>query len=173
MKSRVIGISDCIVSRDISEVLVTYALGSCVAVMIHDPVAHVAGMLHYLLPEAGLDRERAADKPFMFADTGVPKLFHNAYDLGASKRRLIVSAVGGAQVLDRENTFDIGKRNQLALRKVLWKAGVLLHHQDLGGSSPRTVNINVQSGQIVVSRGREQHRLNPNLEEKVRLCHVS
>jgi chemotaxis protein CheD len=173
VNSRIIGISDCIVSRNNSDVLVTYALGSCVAVLIHDPVAHIAGLLHYMLPEASLDRGKAADKPFMFADTGVPKLFHQAYDLGASKQRLIVSAVGGAQVLDPENTFDIGKRNQLALRKLLWKAGILLHHQDLGGTSPRTVSIQVQSGQIVVSRGREQHRLNPNSEDKARLCHVS
>jgi chemotaxis protein CheD len=152
--------------------LVTYALGSCVAVLIHDPVAHVAGLLHYMLPEASLDREKASNKPFMFADTGVPTLFHKAYDLGAVKQRLIVSAVGGAQVLDPDNTFNIGKRNQLALRKLLWKAGVLLHYQDLGGTSPRNVSIQVQSGEIMVSHGREQRKITPNSEETMRLSHV-
>ncbi len=172
MNSRTIGISECIVSGDRSEQLVTYALGSCVAVIIHDPVAHVAGLLDYMLPEASLDREKAAEHPFMFADTGIPRLFHKAYEMGALKSRLTVSAVGGAQVLGADNTFSIGKRNQLALRKLLWKAGVLLHHQDLGGTSPRTVSIQVQTGEIVVSRAREQRRLNPTSEEKERLCYV-
>jgi chemotaxis protein CheD len=61
----------------------------------------------------------------MFADTGIPLLFRRAYECGAEKRRLVVRVVGGAQVMDREGVFNIGKRNYLALRKILWKAGVL------------------------------------------------
>ena len=54
--------------------LVTYALGSCIAVAVHDPVTSVAGLLHYMLPEASLDWDKAAQNPYMFADTGIPKL---------------------------------------------------------------------------------------------------
>src|ERR1700731_1162142 len=47
MSLHVVGIGDCKVSNEPEDVLVTHALGSCIAVMIHDPVARVAGLLHY------------------------------------------------------------------------------------------------------------------------------
>lgn len=154
-----VGISDCIVSRDPEVTIMTYALGSCIALLIHDPVVQVAGLLHFMLPEAELDKDRTQAKPFMFANTGIPMLFRSAYGLGAVKQRLTVSAVGGAQVLDSKNTFDIGKRNHLALRKVLWKAGVTISHEEVGGRDPRNVRIQVRSGTVTVSHGGAEHQL--------------
>ena len=49
----IVGIADCQTSNDPESVLVTYALGSCVAVVIHDSSAGVGGMLHFMLPEIG------------------------------------------------------------------------------------------------------------------------
>src|SRR3954468_23563057 len=106
-----VGIADCQTSRDNDACLVTHALGSCVAVVIHDPVAVVAGLLHIMLPESSLDRAKASAQPFMFADTGIPALFHAAYAKGADKKRLTVRLVGGAQVMDPNGVFNIGKRN--------------------------------------------------------------
>jgi chemotaxis protein CheD len=84
----------------------------------------------------------------MFADTGVPLLFRRAYEYGAEKRRLVVRVAGGAQVMDREGVFNIGKRNYLALRKILWKAGVLVQAEDVGGNASRTVRLEVGSGRF-------------------------
>lgn len=148
MSQLVVGVGDCLVSDDPESVLVTYGLGSCVAVTIHDPVACVGGLLHFMLPESGIDRTKAQRNPYMFADTGIPRLFHSAYELGAEKRRLVVTASGGAQVLDPNSVFEIGKRNCLALRKILWKAGVLVHAEDLGGQDSRTVHLEVASGRV-------------------------
>lgn len=154
-----VGISDCLVSRDPDAVLSTHALGSCIAVAIYDPAAHVAGLLHFMLPDAGLDREKAIARPFMFADTGIPMLFHRSYNLGAQKQRLIVAALGGAQVLGANDSFHIGKRNYLALRKILWKAGVMLHYEDIGGTLPRSVRFEVNSGRIVTSHGGKEKEI--------------
>jgi chemotaxis protein CheD len=151
----VVGVADCQVSNDENAVLVTYALGSCIALIIHDPVAIVGGLLHYMLPESSLDLQKAEQNPFMFADTGIPRLFHGTYRLGAEKRRLMATAVGGAQVLDREGTFNIGKRNHLALRKILWKAGVLLQAEDVGGTTSRTVRLEVKTGKVLSRRADE------------------
>jgi chemotaxis protein CheD len=129
-------------------VLVTYALGSCIAVAIHDPVAGVGGLLHYMLPESAISPAKAGGNPYMFADTGIPLLFRRAYEYGAEKRRLVVRVAGGAQVMDSEGIFNIGKRNYLALRKVLWKAGVLVQAEDVGGNVPRTVRLEVGSGRF-------------------------
>ncbi len=75
-------------------------MGSCIGVLIYDPEVKVGGLLHYMLPDATIDKQKAVDKPFMFATTGVPRLFKEAYNMGASKNRLLVKVVGGAQILD-------------------------------------------------------------------------
>src|SRR5580698_4934175 len=148
MANLVVGIADCQVSKSPDQVLVTYALGSCIAVAIHDPVAGVGGMLHYMLPESAISPAKAGENPYMFADTGIPLLFRRAYEFGAEKRRLVVRVAGGAQVMDREGVFNIGKRNYLALRKILWKAGVLVQAEDVGGTASRTVRLEVGSGRF-------------------------
>ncbi len=160
MTSLVIGVGDCKVSDDPEATLVTYALGSCIAVVIHDPVSKVGGLLHYMLPESSLDNMKAVERPYMFADTGIPLLFHRAYHLGAVKSRLEVAVLGGAQVMDSSETFNIGKRNHLALRKIFWKAGVLINHEEVGGSLSRTVRLEVASGRLVLREGQREHVLN-------------
>ena len=155
MSNLVIGIGDCQVSNDPATCLVTYALGSCIALAIYDPVSKVGGMLHYLLPESKLDAEKASRNPFMFADTGIPALFHEAYRLGAVKSRLCVVAAGGAQVIESES-FQIGKRNHLAMKKILFRAGVLVHHEEVGGSQSRTVRLEVEAGRILMKMGGNQ-----------------
>ncbi len=148
MNTHVIGIGDCKLSKNSEDTLVTHALGSCIAVLIHDPIAKVAGLLHFMLPESTLDPEKAIARPYVFADTGIPKLFQSAYQLGASKPRLNVLVAGGAQMLDPNGTFNIGKRNHSAMRKILWKAGVIVHREEVGGTSSRTVSIEVASGRV-------------------------
>lgn len=160
-KEIVVGLSDCRVSNDPASVLVTHALGSCVAVAIHDPAAGVAGLLHLMLPESALDPAKASARPYQFADTGIPLLFHAAYALGAEKKRLTVRLVGGAQVLDpvagvaagagskSDNLlFNIGKRNHLACRKILWAAGVMIHGEEVGGTISRTVRLEPDGGRL-------------------------
>jgi chemotaxis protein CheD len=144
----IVGIADCRISKDKDCCLVTHALGSCVAVTIYDPGVSVAGLLHIMLPESSLDRAKAVVQPHMFADTGIPAMFHAAYALGADKKRLVVRLVGGAQVMDSKGVFNIGKRNHLACRKVLWSAGVMVHGEAVGGIHSRTVRLEVGTGRL-------------------------
>jgi chemotaxis protein CheD len=158
VNSVVVGVADCRISTRPDIVLVTYALGSCIAVVIHDPVAKVGGLLHFMLPESSLDQPKAQQNPFMFADTGIPLLFRGAYEQGADKRRLVVWAVGGAQVMDPTGVFNIGKRNHLAMRKILWKAGMLVHSEEVGGTASRTVRLEVGSGRVLLRGAGEDER---------------
>ena len=50
-------------------------------------------------------------------------------------------------------SLNIGKRNQLALRKIFWKAGVMVRHEDLGGTASRTVRLEVASGKVFLRQG--------------------
>ena len=147
-----VGIGECLVSRDINSVLAIYALGSCIAVAIHDRAAAVGGLLHFMLPESALNPEKACTNPYMFADTGIPLLFTEAYRLGAEKRRLVVRVAGGAQLMDEDGVFNIGRRNHLAFRKLLWRAGMVVHGEDIGGVDARTVRLEVASGRFWVLR---------------------
>lgn len=160
MTQLVIGVGDGGVSRDPNASLVTYALGSCVAVMLHDPVAGVAGMLHYMLPEAPRDKKAPGGRLWMYADTGLSELLRAAEKHGAQKKRLVVYAAGGAQVMDDNSMFNIGKRNCLALRKALWKLGLVPHAEETGGSMARTVRMEVGSGRVwIQSPGGPQREL--------------
>jgi len=142
----VVGVGDGRVSRDPDAVLVTYALGSCIALAVHDPVSGAGGMIHFMLPESAIDPAKAEKNPWMFADTAIPLLFRRLEELGAQKRRFAIRAAGGAQVMDDGGVFNIGKRNCLAFRKILWKAGVLLKEEATGGSASRSVRLEVGSG---------------------------
>ena len=168
MKTIVVGIGDCQVSKDPESTIVTYALGSCIAVLVHDPVAGVGGLLHFMLPEASLDPAKAERNPFVFADTGIPALFRTAYQLGAEKRRLLVTVAGGAQMMDPQGTFNIGKRNCLAMRKILWKAGVLVQAEHLGGSVSRTVRLEVGAGKVLLREAAQAEQELPRVASAAR-----
>ena len=158
-KPVVVGVGDCKISADPRSELVTYALGSCIAVSIWDPVSKVGGLLHFMLPDSAVDRASGGrDNPYRYADTGTPMLFRGAYQQGAEKRRLVVRLAGGAAVVDSGGVFNIGKRNYAALRKILWKAGVMVHCEDVGGSNSRTVRLEVGSGKFFVRGPRESER---------------
>lgn len=143
----VVGVADMKVSNDPDSILVTYSLGSCIAIAVHDPVAGVGGILHFMLPASELDRDKAKQKPYMFADTGIPRLFKSAYELGAKKNRMRVIVAGGSQVLDQHGFFNIGKRNQMAVRKIFHRNNVVIDHSDVGGNSNRTLRLAVKDGQ--------------------------
>jgi chemotaxis protein CheD len=146
----IVGVADLKVSAQPGDLLITYALGSCLGITIHDPVAGVGGLLHVMLPLSTIDSAKAAANPYMFVDTGVPKLFLECYKLGAQKNRVVVKAAGGAcsNENEEEDYFQIGKRNFTMLRKLLWKNGVLLKNYDVGGQRSRTMSLEIGSGEI-------------------------
>jgi chemotaxis protein CheD len=150
MSEIIVGISDFKVSNNINDILITYALGSCVGVTIYDPVVKVGGLLHFMLPESSLDMRKAGENPAMFADTGIPFLFKTCYELGAKKKRMIVKVAGGASILDDANFFRIGQKNVTAMKKLFWKNNVLIEGEDTGSNCNRTFSIHISTGQAFV-----------------------
>ena len=150
----VIGIGELVVSDDPSATIATHAIGSCVAVCVFDPVASVAGMLHFLLPEASINPARAKRQPAAFADTGIPLLFQTASEYGLSKTRAIVKLVGGAELGRSSGAgFPTGHRNALAARHLLWRTGVFVAAEDLGGTQARTLHLLVANGRLQIFSG--------------------
>lgn len=149
-KSLVVDISDLKVSKDPNVEFITYSLGSCIGVAVWDPKVRVGGMLHFMLAESRLAPGKAQDNPAMFADTGVPKLFHAVYALGGVKRRLVVKVAGGAAMFQTKEEYDIGRHNYLFLRKLFWRNGILIASEHIGGCISRTMRLHVGTGRVTV-----------------------
>ncbi|MBU1699776.1 MAG: chemotaxis protein CheD [Candidatus Eisenbacteria bacterium] len=149
---QVISVADMKVSATPGEELITYALGSCLGVAIYDPEAKIGGMLHVMLPQSSIDKIKASENPYMFVDTGVRELFLACYKAGAEKSRLIVKVAGGAAIHTSMGSdhFQIGKRNFIMLRKLLWKNGVMLNAHDVGGDYSRTMILNISTGELKI-----------------------
>ena len=160
MSDLIVGISDIKVSNGMQDVLVTYALGSCIGIVVFDPIAKVGGMLHYMLPDSNLDQNKAKENPAMFADTGIPLLFKACYKLGAEKKRMLVKVAGGASILDDTNYFRIGQKNIMAMRKIFWKNNVMIDKEDTGANYNRTLRLDMSTGKVFVrSSGGEMKEL--------------
>ena len=131
----------------------TFALGSCVAVILLDPTRRAVGMAHIALPKSKTNPERAKAKPGYFADTGLALLFEEMAKLGCHPkgRGMVVKLAGGAKVLDMDSKFDIGNKNSLAVKKHLWKLGLGPVSEDIGGSHSRTVELDTDSGRVRLS----------------------
>jgi chemotaxis protein CheD len=146
----IVGVADMRISAKREDNIITHALGSCLGITIHDPVAGVGGLLHVMLPQSSIDPGKATENPSMFVDTGIPRLFLDSYKLGARKERLVVKVAGGAtsRASEEDDYFQIGKRNVIMLRKILWKNGVLLAAEDVGGSASRTMTLDIATGAV-------------------------
>jgi chemotaxis protein CheD len=149
----VIGIAEMQVSNRPDDILVTYSLGSCVGLSLYDPVAHVGGMIHCMLPLSKIDPAKAQANPCMFTDTGITKLLQTVFDMGAERRHIIAKVAGGASLLDEKGLFKIGERNYTVLRKVLWKNSVAVAAEDVGGNASRTLHLYMDTGRTTIKSG--------------------
>jgi len=141
------------------DLLITYALGSCLGLMVYDPDVQIGGLLHAMLPLSKINRDKAKENPYMFVDTGVPALFKTMYEKGAEKSRLVVKATGCGNPMGKNEMFKIGDRNYTVLKKLLWKNNILLKAEDIGGTKSRTVNFDISSGKTIISSNGQKEEL--------------
>lgn len=146
----VIGVGDMTVSNSETVTLSTYALGSCVGVIAYDAEAHAGGILHLMLPNSNISRDKALKQPAMFADTGLPLLFGALAGVRADLTRLRLFLAGGASVLNGTDPFKIGERNTLAVTSYLKTHGYKIAGQDLGGNVNRTVHLEIATGLVTL-----------------------
>ncbi|HEX7240799.1 MAG TPA: chemotaxis protein CheD [Longimicrobiaceae bacterium] len=139
------------------DVLVTLGLGSCVAIVLHDPVARLGGMAHVLLPEQNLARE--VTNPAKFATTAIPLLVGEMAEMGARPERLRARLVGGASMfasLMTTGSLNMGERNVISSRQVLRELGIPVLGEEVGADYGRSVRFHVGKGKVLVtSVGRE------------------
>ena len=146
----VIGVGDLAVSNNTQVTLTTYALGSCVGVVAYDPAARAGGVLHIMLPDSSISKEKAVAQPAMFADTGLPLFLRELVGVKADRNRLKIYLAGGACVLSGPDTFKIGERNAASVKAWLAAQGLRVMGADLAGTVNRTLHLELSTGLLTV-----------------------
>ncbi len=145
-------------------------IGSCIGFCAYDPIAKVAGIAHFMLPETHLNDK--GNRPGKFVDTGIQTLVEKLAEKGAVKTRLVVAYAGGSQLLKLNNpkisNIDIGKRNQEAVKKTIAKLDLTCIGMSVGGGSGRTLIFDTNSGDIYISTVHTKKILLCNLKENSR-----
>jgi chemotaxis protein CheD len=154
----VVAVGDMKIGQEV-DTIVTHAIGSCLGLMVYDPIAKVGGLLHAMLPLSKINPDKAKTNPYMFVDTGVPTLFKALNEIGGQKSRMVIKAAGCGNPLGKNEMFKIGEHNYTILKKLLWKNNILLEAEDVGGTISRTVYLDLATGQTVISSGGKKAEL--------------
>jgi chemotaxis protein CheD len=152
----IIGVGDMAVSNNGEMVLSTYALGSCIGVVAFDPVARAGGMLHLMLPDSGIARDRAARQPALFADTGLAMFFQSLGSLHAEHDSLRLMVAGGASVLGGPDPYRIGERNSRVTLEFLERRGYAVRNIVVGGGVNRALHLEMATGIVTLKTPQEE-----------------
>ena len=129
------------VSRDPDECVSTM-LGSCVAACLHDPVAGVGGINHFLLPgDDETDHHGHAER---FGVHAMELLVNALLSQGAARSRLEGKLFGGASTL--QGLSDIGAMNAGFATRFLDRESIRLVSSCLGGERGRRIQFWPVSG---------------------------
>jgi len=146
----VVGIAEYKFARPPSN-LITYGLGSCVAIVLYSSEDILGCMAHVMLPFAYKDQENEA--PGKFADSAVAIMMREMEIRGIVPSRIVGKIAGGADMFAGQfkgSSRCIGARNILAAHKTLDKFGICLVAQDVGGTAGRSVEFNSENGLFTV-----------------------
>ncbi|MDR1134986.1 MAG: chemotaxis protein CheD [Clostridiales Family XIII bacterium] len=140
-----VGISDYAKSRA-PEIIVTYALGSCVGICLYDSLRKIGGLSHIMLPESSM-ASRTETNRMKFADTALTDITRDLVNMGAS--RLTAKIAGGAQMFATPAMGamgDIGGRNVRAVKAALARLKIPIIAEDTGRDYGRTVYFDLSTG---------------------------
>jgi chemotaxis protein CheD len=158
--SLAVGLGEIKISRDTGDVLVAYGLGSCLGIGMHDPVTHITGLLHAILPSHP-SPNGPTDQSAKYVNTGLVQLLEQITRLGADRRRLIVRMAGGANMLTApgfSQVLNIGTRNIEAAQAVLATLNLKVISHEVGGNIGRTVRFYVADGRMTIRTMGNQER---------------
>jgi len=142
----VVGISDQRIAA-VPDILVTYALGSCVGICLYDRLHRIGGLAHILLPEAPGDK---SDKNiYKYADTAIQALVEAMEKEGSARLHLTAKIAGGANMFAISGK-SIGDRNVEIVRQEIKRLNIRLVAEDTGANYGRTVEFDPDNGAMTV-----------------------
>ena len=143
--------SEYYVTTAAKPVLMMTVLGSCVSACLHDPLAGVTGMNHFMLPDES-DGGMAHPDAMRYGAHAMDVLVRELVRAGASSERLQAKVFGGAAVLPNMTSLNVGDRNANFVLRYLDSQNIDLYAQDLGGVHARRVALISENGRVVVRK---------------------
>jgi chemotaxis protein CheD len=137
-------------NRPDEEIATAAPVGSGLLVCLTNESARLAALLHFAQPDSAKQPGEAVAQPARFADTGLALLFEATERLGVAAARCKVRLVGAASVPSQNGSDKVAKRNLLAARSALWRRGVFLDGEDVGGTRARRATVAVENGRLIV-----------------------
>lgn len=135
--------------------MIVTVLGSCVSACLHDPVAKIGGMNHFMLPEKGGDPNLQLSTSSRYGAYAMEMLINRLLALGAERHRLQAKVFGAGRMLN--GMTDIGKHNAEFAMNYLKCERIKVVASDLGDTYARKVYFFVQTGRVLM---KELRRLN-------------
>lgn len=133
------------------DAITTLGLGSCVGVVLYDPITKKCGMVHVMLPDS--TKIRNNENVAKFADTGISELIRRLVHMGVNRKSLVAKIAGGAQMFAFKSNNDmlrIGERNVEATKLKLAKEGIKIISEDTGLNYGRTIEFYPQTGELYI-----------------------
>ncbi|MCB1333359.1 MAG: chemotaxis protein CheD [Roseivivax sp.] len=115
------------------EVILSTVLGSCIAACLHDPVAQIGGMNHFLLP----NRDGADSGDIRYGAHAMELLINGLLKQGAHRDRMQAKLFGGASMA--ANLRDIGRSNAAFAQEFLRRENLPIVSESVGGQMARRV----------------------------------
>ncbi len=133
------------------DAITTLGLGSCVGVVLYDPVKKICGMVHVMLPDS--TKIKNNENIAKFADTGIEELLRRITVQGALKRNVVAKIAGGAQMFAFKSDNDmlrVGDRNVEATKAKLKELQIPIIAEDTGKNAGRTIEFYPETGELIV-----------------------
>lgn len=129
---------------------VTTVLGSCVALLLVDPVRRFGGASHYLLP---FEVNGPSATP-RFGNTAISQLLAKMLALGSRKKDLVAKVFGGAstRMVPLPPGPTLGDKNVEFARRRLAEERIPLVAEDVGGNGGRKLIFMTDDGQVWVRK---------------------
>jgi chemotaxis protein CheD len=132
-------------------IITTLGLGSCVGVVLYEPLRKVVGLAHIMLPSSLQARNNL--NIAKFADTAIIRLIDDMIRLGAFRSGIIAKLAGGAQMFsfsEASEMMRIGARNVAASKEILEQLRIPIIAEDTGGNYGRTIEIFSENGKLII-----------------------
>ncbi|MCL2633500.1 MAG: chemotaxis protein CheD [Oscillospiraceae bacterium] len=145
-----VGISDWKISKP-PDILVTYALGSCVGICLYDKVRKIGGLSHIMLPDSTTSGAGQVINRMKFADTAIPDMYKKMLSMGSTQNSITAKIAGGALMFNiTSDRFNIGDRNVAAVKAALQTLKIPIMAHDTGLNYGRTVFFDPNDGSVKV-----------------------
>jgi chemotaxis protein CheD len=137
-----VGIGE-VMTAQAGTILAAYGVGSCVVIVLYEPVKKIGGLAHILLPVG-------PDNHTKYPKGAISELLKKFERCGAELENIVAKIVGGSTMFEGFQQHAIGNRNVIQTREELGRLGIRIVAEDVFGNWGRTVIFDVSDGKVVV-----------------------